>query len=292
MPVTVSDQPIRQHLVPKVYLRSFCTEPVTREQIFAFDLASGKEFCTSIDRVAIRKHFYTLGLNTDSRSFAVEEAFSRLETDVRDILADIRSCELLPSSLSARSMLATFIGTQIMRTRQGLQVIHGHREEVSAGATTEARLPPAAVEDLLSLDDDRMRELFAKSAIVVGQRLQGPILQMQWNLIRAVEGYFVTSENPVFTFHRTESVWGIGTHGAQTFFPLSPKLFLLLETDPSLAKKPVHDMPAQGVRGLNGLTILSAEQYVYSHLSFANIQDLLAERATGGREFGPKRHTL
>lgn len=102
----MNNQPVRQHWVPKVYLRAFCADPVDREQIYGVNLITGIEFFTSIERVAVKKHFYTLGLDTGDLSFEVEEVLSRLESDVRDVLADVRSRELLPSRSSARSILA------------------------------------------------------------------------------------------------------------------------------------------------------------------------------------------
>ncbi|MCB1940149.1 MAG: DUF4238 domain-containing protein, partial [Rhodocyclaceae bacterium] len=76
------DEPIRQHWVPKVYLRAFCADPPEREQIHARDLASGASFLTSIDNVAVKRHFYTLGRESEAPSYAVESALAELESDV------------------------------------------------------------------------------------------------------------------------------------------------------------------------------------------------------------------
>lgn len=286
----MTNETVRQHWVPRAYLRAFCAEPVAREQIHARNLASGADFLTSIDRVAVMRHMYTLGLGTTEPSFAVEDALARLESDAAEVLAEILKTTRLPNKVTSKALFARFIGTQLMRTRQGLQVIHGHREEVRAGTGPDAGgLPLQQAEQLIALDDDGMRELFAKSAVIIGGRLESHILRMHWSLIQSMDSYFITSENPVFTYHPGDAPWGLGSPGSSTYFPLSPKLFLHLSNEEVLSQKQVHHLPAEGVRGLNGLTILAAEQFVYSHVPLIGVQDLLADRAESkGRAFGPR----
>ena len=189
----MTNETVRQHWVPRAYLRAFCAEPVAREQIHARNLASGVDFLTSIDRVAVMRHMYTLGLGTTEPSFAVEDALADLESNAAEVLADILKTAQLPNKAVSRACFARFIGTQLMRTRQGLQVIHGHREEVRAGTGPDTgRHPPQQAEQLIALDGDGMRELFAKSAVVIGKRLESHILGMHWSLIQATDSYLIT----------------------------------------------------------------------------------------------------
>jgi Protein of unknown function (DUF4238) len=286
------DQPVRQHWVPRVYLRAFCAQPIDREQIYAKNLLTGDEFITALDRVAVKRHMYTLSIGTENESFAVEAALSKLESDFREVLTNIRTNFALPTSTSARILIARYIGTQLMRTRQGLQMIHGHREDVRAGSPeTQAKLSTKQAAHLLSLDDDGMREEFAKSVIELGAVLGKHIFSMNWQLICAVEAdsYFITSENPVYCFHPTEKIYGIGTLGTSTFFPISPTLLLHCSNTDTYPNNSFINFPSAGVRSLNGLTLLASEQFIYSHKPFTNIADLLNDRPDGkGRAFGPR----
>lgn len=289
----MQNEPVRQHWVPKVYLRGFCTQPTEREQIHVHDTNVGLSFLASIDRIAVKNHFYTLAPGSEARSYVVEEAFSRIESDVGPVLADLRKSQELPGDPEALSILARFVATLHMRTRQGLQIIHGHREEVRSGTAPEQSVPigPYASE-LLEFDDEEMRELFAKSAIVVGTRIAKHLAAMHWRLLCSTESYFITSENPVYSYHPSEQRWGLGTTGAYTLFPVSPSLLLHLSNEVVIPGEGTYMLPAVGVRGLNGLTLLSAEQFVFSHLPFDGIADLLAERETGQpRAFGPESQT-
>lgn len=272
------NEPVRQHWVPKVYLRSFCAHPIEREQIHACDLVAGTTFLTSIENVAVKKNFYTLAAGTEDQSYAIEFALSQIESDVRSVLFDIRTAEDLPNDAGAISVLAKFIATLHMRTRRGLQMIHGHREEVRAGtAPPNSKVQGPYADELLALDDEGMRELFAKSAIVVGERLAEHLKRMHWRLLRTSDSYFITSENPVVSYHPTEVMWGIGTPGARTLFPVSPSLLLHMSNEPLIRGEETYDVPAHAARGLNGLTLLAAERFVYSHCTFDNIADLLRE---------------
>lgn len=287
------NEPVRQHWVPKVYLRGFCTQPTEREQIHVWDTKAGLSFLSSIDKIAVKNHFYTLAPGSEARSYAVEEAFSRIESEVGPVLADLRKSQELPEDPEALSILAKFVATLHMRTRKGLQIIHRHREEVrSRTATGQLASVGSFTPELLEFDDEEMRELFAKSAIVVGTRIATHFAAMHWRVLCPTEGYFITSENPVYSYHPSEQRWGVGTTGAYTLFPVSPSLLLHLSNEVVIPGEGTYKLPAVGVRGLNGLTLLSAEQFVFSHLPFDGIADLLSERETGQPSaFGPGSHT-
>lgn len=280
------NDPIRQHWVPRVYLRAFCASPVDQEQIHGLNLETGNAFFTSVDRVAVQKHFYTLGRDTASPSYAVETALERLESDVGPILADIRRDEILPAG-DRLQMLARFLGSLHMRSRQGLQTIHGWRDDVGACAHLYSFSNERRAE-LNSLSDEEMRELFARSAVVVGGRIGDRLLKFEWRLIRADEGFFFTSENPVLCCHPSEVRWGLEMPGTHTLCPLSPTLLLHMSPEPVLHGEGTLHAPAAAVRGLNGLLLLSAEQFLYADRPFEAVSELLQERTAGTRRaFGP-----
>ena len=87
----MTSDPIRQHWVPKVYLRSFCVPPIKREQINTFDLKSGREFITSLGNVAVKRHFYTLGLRNGRPSYKIEQGLSRIESVVKPLILELIS---------------------------------------------------------------------------------------------------------------------------------------------------------------------------------------------------------
>ena len=285
------NEPIRQHWVPKAYLRAFCAPPFEREQIYAYDLIEGRTFKTSIDNVAVMRHFYTLGLEQGQPSYAVENALSRIESDVKPILIQLIETEQLLLNSSQRIILASFIATLFMRTRQGLQVIYNFRDEIDKDDITSGdQLPLSFAEDLIELNDEGMREFFAKTVIKAADKLSAVVDSMHWRILRATENYVITSENPLVLYHPSEKRWGLGTPGAHIHLPLSPKLILHISKTSILPGEGTVDLTADGVFGLNGLTVQGAEQYLFSHAEFNHESVPLEGRMPGTRrEFGPAR---
>jgi len=280
------NDPVRQHWVPRLYLRGFCAPPVELAQIHTFDLESGRTFLVSIDRTAVKRHFYTLQRDSASPSFAVERALEKLEAAAAPVLRQIRREQVLPTG-ERLQVFARFLGSLHMRSRQGLQAIRGWRDDVGANAHLYS-IDPERRTELAASSDEEMRELFAKSAVVVGERIGDRLLKSIWRLIRADEGYFFTSENPVFCFHPTEARWGLETPGAHTLCPLSPTLLLHISPEPVLHGSGTLGAQSDAVHGLNGLILLGAEQFLYADRPFDSVKSLLQERIPGERRaFGP-----
>jgi hypothetical protein len=282
--------PVRQHWVPKVYLRSFCVPPIEREQINIFDLKSGREFTTSIGKIAVKRHFYTLGLRNDRPSYAVERGLSKLESAVKPLILELINTEKIFSDANKRLVFSVFLASLLMRSRQGLQIVIGHREAIRSGEKLGGtRMPEKIVQELLALDSEGMREHFAKSVLPISTPIASHLLSMKWHLIRANEDHFITSENPFVLYHGSEKRWGVATPGVHIHIPISPTLLLhIRDREAVVAEDTTFDLSKEGVEGINGLTILNAEQYLFSSRDFSSIKDLLKERPAGSKwSFGP-----
>jgi Protein of unknown function (DUF4238) len=280
---------IRQHWVPKVYLRAFCNDEQSTEQLHVRDLLIGKNFIASLDKVAVKRHFYTLAVGTDQQSFAVENEFSKIESRVSPILIKIRATDCLPSSEEDLANLSEFVATLHLRSRQGLQIIHGHRRElISENENSHKDEIPEAIQQVIDASDEGIRELFARSSIVVGRSIATTLLEMNWQLIFSSDTHFITSENPVFSFNPSHKQWGLGTPETSIFFPLSPKHLIHISGKKEKAPQAARHATGKAARALNGLTIMAAEQYIYSSRPFSEIPETIELRQPGkNRAFGP-----
>lgn len=147
----MNNQPIRQHWIPKAYLRAFCAPPVAKEQIYTYDLIEGRGFKTKIDNIAVKRHFYTIDLDKEEPSFVIESMLSRIESDVKPIFEEVNNREDLNMPPEARKTLSAFLSTMFMRTRLGLQMVSALREEVRAKTIPpEMDLPEPFRTELLS----------------------------------------------------------------------------------------------------------------------------------------------
>lgn len=259
------------------------------EQIYVHDLSERKSFKTSIDNIALKRHFYTLGRHQAQPSYVIEEALSKLESDVKPLLNELVETESLFKESSKRTLFSVFLATLLMRSRQGFQVIYGFREEVrSELENANSQLPSDLIHELLALDAEGMRELFAKSVIAIAGPLSKYIQAMHWRLLRAEEDYFITSENPFVIYNHANERWGLMTPESHIHVAISPRLLLHLCKEPTIPGQGTVSLFKESVKGANGLTMLGAEKYVLSHTSFETLEELLADRAVGvKREFGP-----
>jgi hypothetical protein len=287
----MSNHPVRQHWIPKTYLRAFCAEPKNREMINVYDLRQSRAFPapTSLDKVALKKHFYTLGLGGENQSFEVENWLADLESQTAPILNEILSKRILDDELRSRQILANFVATLMNRTRHGLQIIQGFREEVrQRHAAFESRQISPHDKSLLDLDANDMRELFARTILTTTEPLSKIILKMNWRLLEAKDGHFITSEDPLLVFHPTEKQWGLGTPGTIVQLPISPKLLLWFGAPDDLPDINLFPLSIEGVNGINGLIVQGAKEFLFSHESFETVADLLKGRPKESTpEFGP-----
>lgn len=287
----MSNEPVRQHWVPKAYLRAFCTAPVERERIHVFDLAEGRSFpgATSLDNIAVVKHFYTLGKGTKDQSYEIETRLAQLESDTAPLLRELQATRKIFDEFHKRHTFSRFVATLLMRSRHGLQMIHAHREEVRERSVNSHGVePPSYARELLEFNGEKMRELFAKSVIAMAEPLAKHICGMKWRLLEAEDGYFITSENPLLLYHPDETQWGLGTPGTMIQLPISPTLLVWFSAPSNLPELDPFPLPKDGVTGLNGLIVQGAEQYLFSHNNFDSLTDLLSGRPPKtSPEFGP-----
>lgn len=287
------DDPINQHLVPKVYLRPFCIPSKKNEQIHVYDFLGGRSFCASIGKIAVQHHFYTLDLFSERPSYAIENALGKIESDVQPLIQELTQTQALFTDPEKRAKFSIFLATLLMRGRHGLEVVRMFREEVRNGfaiGSGSPRQKRISADELLSLDKNGMRELFSKFVLKLAVPLAEHFQSMHWQLLRAEEDHFVTSENPLVIYHPSDERWGLGTKGTHIHLPISPSLSLHFGNEPSISRSGAVQLEKAGVKGINGLTVLATDRYLFSHQSFDALADLLLDRPTGTkRAFGPQR---
>jgi hypothetical protein len=291
------DDPVNQHLVPKVYLRPFCIPLKKQEQVYVHDFSTGRSFCASIGKVAVQHHFYTLNLAIERPSYEIENALCKIESDVQPLITELIQTQTLFVDPQKRERFSKFLATLLMRSRQSLEVIYAFREEVRSGLVKGNANPhhdKLAADELFSLDTNGMRELFAKFVIKLARPLSEKFESMNWRLLLAEEDHFVTSENPLVIYNETDERWGLGSKGTHIHLPISPKHLLVFSNKTSDTTDGTFPISKTGVIGINGLTVLGAERYLFSHANFEVLPNLLIDRPSGTkRAFGPQRqHTL
>jgi hypothetical protein len=117
------------------------------------------------------------------------------------------------------------------------------------------------------------------SALGVADKLAPMFFNMNWYLMTASEGFFVTSDNPLVrevhrsTVHPFYGDQGFLNKTAEVTFPLSPsKLLLMAWSDAPRRATLTRDL---GLRA-NEARAAQSDQFLYSHVNSAEIEQLAA----------------
>jgi hypothetical protein len=117
-------------------------------------------------------------------------------------------------------------------------------------------------------------------ALPIADELAPMFFHMNWYLIDAAEGYFISSDNPLVREVRRDTVHPIyGDHGflnktAEVTFPLSPHRLLLMAWSDEPRRASV---PLDSVRRANMARAAQSDRFLYTHLKSAEIEQLAAQ---------------
>jgi hypothetical protein len=284
------NDPVRQHWVPKAYLRGFATPETDAKdnaQVWVLNLPTSHTFCTSVNNIAVKKHLYTIDADDENPLYVVEHTLSVIEGYAKPLLEKLAKGIHLQGQ--DRSVFATFVSTLIMRNRRAINVHREFRDWIAAAmfdgkedvifsiGPTEHRWSREFAERFKSLDDEGMHVLFARSVITTAAPLAKEIAGMEWCLLKSQEKSIITSDNPVVIFHPSAKQWGIATLGAHIHLAISPEYMLLIGHNLPVAKDNTHEVPEAGIMDLNYLTMCQAGQFLICNRNFEFMEHLIKD---------------
>ncbi|MEH1939263.1 MAG: DUF4238 domain-containing protein [Nostoc sp.] len=291
-------EPVRQHWVPKIYLRNFATPEsinMSSPKVNVYDLGFKKQFCTSIDKVLVQKHLYTLGADSDSPLYVVEKTLAKIEGWSKSCIEAFSKGQTIHTNPQSKYIAAVFFATLLMRNPHMLEVQeNGFRDlkdlrENSNYSSLESKISDFIIDEengeslreisdwFSQLDQEGKHIFFVRSIIDTATTLAQSLLKKKWCLLRSVDGYFVTSDNPITVFHPKASPYGICTDGVHIHIAITPRILLLLGGEVSLDENQVYDVPLELVEHMNYLTIAKAERFIISSFTFDDLQNLIRE---------------
>lgn len=237
---------IQQHYVPQFYLRKFGLKKKSGFTVKCFNKETGKEFVGSVDQVCMENHFYDKGAPPK-----IEKLFSQKEKEHSKVYHKIIKNESIKNlSTSEKYFMCEYVFIQNERTRSTRERYVQIVKEVYKKFEKEKdfpkfdNLPPKYQEWLLesrgqmaqfnimfNVFQDEDGNIQSSSEII------GYISDLKWNLTKStLSKEFYASDHPVVVFnpiYSGDDIVGYGTasyraEGVEIFFPLSPKLCLIL----------------------------------------------------------------
>ncbi len=222
-----------QHYVPQFLLRRFADKS---ERVYVYDKHSRKSFVSSTRNVASENFFYDLKVGD------TEIALEPLMTDIENAalaalnaIADSGSIANLTDECKVN--IAFFMGTQMVRTRAALEMLH----QVEAGLRRvgpSKGLTPETTPGLF-MDDEQLKQMSLMN-LRMANDLAPQFLNKDWMVYRDPNKQFMISDHPLVrqNYYPADPLMGnngIACEGIQVFMPLSPE-FTLAFICPTLAE--------------------------------------------------------
>ena len=242
---------VRQHTVPKVYLKNFGTARKKNTYVYVYDKDSQNIYQSEISNVSVERNFYRLEAASDP--LAVEDFYSRfVEPQTGEVIAEIIKKAnlrvLSPNadviSLKTRARLSFYMLYQAQRGRVAkdfmvsmtgsvLPVVE--QKALEYAKTHQIQNAGALISSLLS--DENVLKAARIQASIDPNRIRNLAYYFYdrcWILYQIIgDAEFITSDNPVmFANNATKDAspfeHGLSSNTTVVYYPLSDKLMLAL----------------------------------------------------------------
>jgi hypothetical protein len=252
--------PIKQHWVPKFYLKYFATPETAntgKPCVWVFPREDGDPFLTGVNGICAENYLYSPANADGDRSFELEERFSKVEGLLSHLWPELATGFADMSDSAIRKAIALLASILLMRTPAAFeqtQKIHYDMVSVFDTFPTDEDGNPLISEILIqgkpvpfevssypqfrSASNEALRHMFVN----VIKESVGPIAEMllekRWSVIVADYPAFITTDNPVTYINRDpkKRTFGIKTEQTSVLLPLSPTRLLLMDD--------MHDEPS------------------------------------------------
>lgn len=301
-----------EHYVPQAYLRGWAN---TKDQIWVFDKQDPKRapFITKVRNVASEARFYDFGeqIIAESREYLdqhpdfetadpgireallnpqiVENHFSTVESELASVLADVTaaidSSGAIPDE--HKEFLAYYITKQLIRTPEFRRSYFEDMERVGDSLAQQliahrfGRQAVGRVRLQLNVNEvpyEHARVLFDPKVTNTGMEI---LLQHHWRVgVNTSDQPLFTSDHPVvMRSHVSNGLYGIGAHGIEICWPLSPQYALILLDEryfnsSAASSQSLIQLSPDNVMYYNSLQTSQAYRWIFSSNSdFSLAQD-------------------
>lgn len=291
----------RQHTVPRFYLDGFVEHG---GGIWQYPRDQSKPIQISSRSSAVGKHFYTYRMGDGSRTTALEDALSNVESKAAPVIRRLLEGHSIEES--DRLNLSRLIAVQMVRGFDVRDRAVAQSEKLRDPDFATAFLDscseiPAETRDrykqeiLESGEGPSIDQSFYLPYVMANTERYGHLIsEMRWRFERVPRGcFFVTSDTPVVVRRRGHDLdeYPVGLARAdldvEMTFPLSKDMMLLAAWSHTFrSRRRSRSTTFARVQELNRRTVLTAHRYVFSPRRCDTVEQLIASHA----DFKLKHH--
>lgn len=299
--------PKGHHFIPCLHLMHF-TGPEPEGHVWTYEKDTGTCRSSVPEQTAKQTHFYSIEKPDGTMDTQIEETLSQFEGRAAPVYEALLGGQTPSPSNEAneRMYFSQFIALMIARTPamrrmyadvigKGIQVqnyayaIHNEAFEslcLKYEKETGSKLDEAVKVSLKKymLDPSKYAVVLAQQAtfgaLEMTDTLAPLFYDMHWSIIRAGQGFFITSDNPVVhevdpkTRHPLLGDGGFMNKTSEVTFPLSREVLLMLSWSKAPRKK---ELERHAVDLFNKARASHSDRYLYAHIRHSYVEKLSAE---------------
>lgn len=248
--------PVKQHWVPRSYLRVFRDPASTKRKPFVWYFEKDKAFTSPVPQspksIMYEEHLYTIETSGGSRHYDIEHAYAEgVDASYPAIVQKIEKRE--PLDANEHMALCTFIAAQMMRTPQMRDAFVGFLNHV---ANIGEQMAHAQGKTSRMAEEMRMqaKNMHILNTFELIPEIAGTLFKMNVAFVCAPKlgKRFITSDNPVF-LRNPDLRWqralspGLGQKNVELYFPASPSTLVILNWNNyrgyvQVSHKEMHEM--------------------------------------------------
>jgi uncharacterized protein DUF4238 len=317
-----SQRNIQQHFVTAAYLGGFTPDGSRDSQLYVYERKTERMFRAVPDKTAKRRNCYSAPVAEGEFDDTVDTMLTALEGQALPSLSKLVAGDYNLSTFE-RALLALLIAFQEFRTPWTRKIFQQMQEDLTTSTMHMMANQPGVMERMFeemkvkgdtdgSVTPDQVRDALREKQIVarahpqadlhliahMGQEIGNIYTRMQWTVVRATEGDFLTSDAPVVR-HDPDFKGGVYGGGlfsstAEVWFPLSKQACIVITHDQAGEKKffellaagrrqeaeavrrelpPIREVRIKqsAVDRINQFTIANADRFVFSPFESAEI---------------------
>ena len=283
----IKNKPIRQHYIPKFYLKNFSFLKNGNNFVHVYDLNEKKQYISSVDNIALEKKYYDIQNSNSNKEISIEKILQVFESSAaKSINKIIKYKSLKTLSEEDRLNIAFFsslLMTRIPRKRKMMEEVVEKMKSLAYGENNEKkeRASQKLRDQIDNLDNEKLKEISIKTTLNSVIKLSPYFLNIHWTLsIAGNNDFFHTSDNPITLYnlinHSPYGSLGLAKLGINIYLPISSKITLWMYRPEDYGMIGLFDyLPAlpENVIHINSELVMQATRFLYAETDSFFIED-------------------
>lgn len=277
--MTKQNEPIRQHYLPKMYLKNFCNQ---NNKIWVYNDKTDEVKELSTKDTTVIKHFYTLKKDDGSKDYYIENNLSKIEDLCAPIINKLVAGNVINSEekgylsvfiavLQNRTPKAVDLINQIMNPMLKIQQEHIKHSKAMKDLIEQGKKEYGLDENLINEILDNIEPSLTKSGewgflMDVAIHMAKLYSQMEWHFCYTDKSSFITTDNPILVYPATYDTGPYGNIGValptvEKHLTIAPNLMLRIGDlgNPTIEYHTLNDKKV--IREINKSQIVFREQF-------------------------------